>query len=113
LRKTTLSLFIIGFCNTQSSIAGTMGPVNTGCTGNRLFAGADGLYLQPRNDDLDYATFLVDNYTKTLNTYLDYDWGFRLYGGIKFANNNDITIAWQRLHTRDNDLLLGDGNIAI
>ncbi|MFO8500821.1 hypothetical protein SC407_00620 [Legionella pneumophila serogroup 1] len=64
LRKTTLSLFIIGFCNTQSSIAGTMGPVNTGCTGNRLFAGADGLYLQPRNDDLDYATFLVDNYTK-------------------------------------------------
>lgn len=113
LRKTTLSLFIIGFCNTHSSIAGTMGPVKTGCSGNRLFAGAEALYLQPRNDDLDYTTYLVDNYTKTLNTHLDYDWGFRLYGGVKFANNNDITIAWQRLHTRDNDMLLGNGDIAI
>ncbi|KTC68859.1 major outer membrane protein [Legionella birminghamensis] len=108
-RRTALSAFVIGLCNSPLVVAGSMGPIKD-CSGYHLFAGIDALYLEPRNDDLDYVTVYSSGYTKTHNVNLDYDWGFRLYGGVKLLNNNDITIAWQRLHTNDLDNIGSDGN---
>ncbi|MGQ3890175.1 Lpg1974 family pore-forming outer membrane protein [Legionella sp. CNM-1927-20] len=112
LKKTALSMFIISVCNTQPSVAGSMGPV-TGCDQTNFFIGMNALYLQPRNDDLDYATVFTRRPTHTYNVDLDYDWGFHLFGGIKFYNNNDITFAWQRLHTSDRETIFPDEDFAV
>ncbi|STX52453.1 major outer membrane protein [Legionella busanensis] len=112
LKRTALSLFIIGLFNNQSTIAGTMGPVSV-CDQTNLFIGINALYLQPRNDDLDYATVFTRRPTYTHNVDLDYDWGFNLFGGIKFYNNNDIKFAWQRLHTIDHDSIFPNEEFAV
>ncbi|WP_419420517.1 Lpg1974 family pore-forming outer membrane protein [Legionella sp. D16C41] len=112
LKKTTLSLFIIGVFNNQLSTAGTMGPVSV-CDQTSLFVGINALYLQPRNDDLDYVTVFTNRPTYTSNVDLNYDWGFNLFGGIKFYNNNDLTVSWQRLHTSDHNVTFPSEEFAV
>jgi hypothetical protein len=71
-----------------------------------VFIGIDGLYLRPLNGDLDYVTTFPTSsagyfYTTAIST--DYHWDWRLYGGVKFSDNDDITLSWTRLRPSDHD----------
>jgi hypothetical protein len=73
-----------------------------------VFLGVEGLYLEPRNGDLDYVTVIPsspgESFT-TSNINTDYDWSWRIYGGIKFTENDDITLSWLQSNESDNEHL--------
>jgi hypothetical protein len=102
-KKFTTALLMMGIASTACAAAG-----NANSAGifrvNGVFFGVDALSLQPRNDDLDYVTVFPDTSTGSVSTKAiptSYDWGFNLFAGIKFGNNNDLTLDWWRLHTND------------
>lgn len=66
------------------------------------FIGAEGLDLRAMNGDLDYVTsnpLIVPTggsvSTKAINT--SYNWDWRVYGGIKFTDSDDITVSWMQM----------------
>lgn len=77
------------------------------------FLGVEGLYLQPRNGDLDYVTtypalsmsgLTASSDQNTITNHsisTDHNWDWRVYGGIKFTDNDDITLSWMRMRTSD------------
>ncbi|VVC75137.1 hypothetical protein AQUSIP_04140 [Aquicella siphonis] len=78
------------------------------------FIGVDALDLRPENGDLDYVTLFPATsngsfYTRAIST--DHDWSWRLYGGIKFTDNDDITLSWLRMRTSDSDSVAPIGAI--
>jgi hypothetical protein len=107
-KKTVISMFVLSMAGTavaghQNSNAsyGTWAPHYTG-----FFIGVEGLDLRPMNGDTDYVT--QNPFTTTGSFYNDsvssnYQWGWRVYGGIKFTDNDDLTISWMNLHADDSD----------
>jgi hypothetical protein len=72
----------------------------------------EGLYLQPTNSDLDYATvasttasgFVVTNNTNVQTVDPDYNFGFRVGLGYTFEDSgNDVQLAWTHFSHTDND----------
>ncbi|SRR5579885_3577526 len=101
-KKTAIGIIVIGMAGTANAAATSnmMGQFNV----NGAFLGIDALSLQPRNDDLDFVTVFPNSSTGAVSTKAiptDYDWGFNLFGGIKFGNHDDLTLDWMRLHTND------------
>lgn len=71
-----------------------------------VFIGVEGLDLRPMNGDLDYVTLFPTSPGNAFNTqsiHTSYDWGWRAYGGIRFTDNDDITVSWMQLHTSNSD----------
>lgn len=104
LKKTTLSILVLSNIGTiQMAWAGEAYDKHKADKG--YFIGIDALYLQPRNGDLDFAYALRTSPTSyaasTININPDYSWGFNLFGGMSFSNDNEIRLSWQRLHTKD------------
>ena len=72
------------------------------------FIGVEGLDLRPMNGDLDYVTVNPAN-TSVPGTYSNnaintsYDWSWRVFGGLKFTENDDLTVSWMQMRTSDND----------
>ncbi len=104
-KRTAISVIVLGMAG--SSYAAISASNNNTWSSPRMkgwFIGIDALDLQPRNDDLDFVTVFPNTSTGAVNTKAispDYDWGFRLFGGIKFGDNDDITAGWTRFHTND------------
>jgi hypothetical protein len=103
-KKTAISMIVFGMAG--STFAAMPSTVNTSGSSamKGWFIGGDALWLQPRNDDLDFVTVFPNTSTGAVSTKAispDYDWGFRLFGGIKFGDNNDVTAGWTRFHTDD------------
>jgi hypothetical protein len=103
-KKTAVSMIVLGMAG--SSYAAMSSTANTSWSPHMKgwFIGIDALDLQPRNDDLDFVTVFPNTSTGAVNTKAispDYDWGFRLFGGIKFGDNDDLTLGWTRFHTND------------
>lgn len=107
LRKTTLAILVLSNMGNIPVIwAGEAYDKQKSYKADKgYFIGIDALYLQPRNGDLDfaYASSQTGNLLaqSTINLNPDYSWGFNLFGGVAFADNNEIRLAWQRLHTKD------------
>lgn len=107
-RKSIISMFVMGLAgpslaaHSQYQNSNMMwSPHYTG-----FFIGVDGLYLKPENGDLDYVTLFPTSangsfYTQNVST--DYKWSWRVYGGIKFTDNDDITLSWLRMRATDTD----------
>ncbi|MBX3709873.1 MAG: hypothetical protein KIT56_04760 [Gammaproteobacteria bacterium] len=104
-KRSAISLIVLGMAGSTYAAAlsnnTTWSPRLTG-----VFIGVDALDLRPMNGDLDYVTVSSTSpsgsfYTRTIST--DYDWSWRLYGGIKFTDNDDITLSWMRIRTSDKD----------
>ncbi|MBX3709874.1 MAG: hypothetical protein KF702_09045 [Gammaproteobacteria bacterium] len=104
-KRSAISLIVLGMAGSTYAAAPsnntTWSPRFTG-----VFIGIDALDLRPMNGDLDYVTVSPTSpsgsfYTRAIST--DYDWSWRLYGGIKFTDNDDITLSWMRMHTSDKD----------
>ncbi len=94
-KKSAIAIAILGL--TSSAYAGTV----TGA-----FIGIDGLDLQPRTGDLDFLTVAPGSTVASFNTYAinpSYSWDFRLWAGLNFCGNNDLTVSWIRFHTSDHN----------
>lgn len=94
-KKSAIALAIFGFAGAAS--AGFV---------SGAFFGGEGLDLQARNGDLDFVTVLGTGTSPigTVGLHPTYAWGWRLFGGLLFCNNNDATFSWLRYrHTNDND----------
>ena len=101
-KKSVISIFVMGMAGTSFADNACL-PRLTG-----WFVGGEGLYLRPENGDLDYVTVFPvatasSGIFQTQNISLDYQWGWRLYGGIKFTRNDDLTLSWLQIQTSDND----------
>lgn len=70
---------------------------------NGFFIGVEGLDLRPMNGDLDYYSVNQTNALSTRANSTDYDWGWRLFGGVKFGDNDDVTVSWFRLRSSSSD----------
>ncbi|MBX3709875.1 MAG: hypothetical protein KF702_09050 [Gammaproteobacteria bacterium] len=104
-KRSAISLIVLGMVGSTYAAA----PGNNTTWSPRLtgvFIGIDALDLRPMNGDLDYITVSPTSpsgsfYTRAIST--DYDWSWRLYGGIKFTDNDDITLSWMRMRASDKD----------
>jgi hypothetical protein len=77
----------------------------------------EGLYLQPTNSDLDYATvanttasgLVVTNNTNVQTVDPDYNFGFRVGLGYTFEDSgNDVQLAWTHFNHTDSDSVTPD-----
>src|SRR5262245_55221259 len=107
-KRSAISLIVLGV--TGSAYAATphhtYQPSTWSPQYSGFFLGVEGLYLEPRNGDLDYVTIFpttTGGGFSTQNIDTDYDWGWRIYGGIKFTENDDITLSWMQLRAGDSD----------
>lgn len=100
LRKATLGILLVSVSGVQTASAFNWAT-------NRFFGGIDGLYLQPRNDDLDYLSIISTRQATAVTTSPGYGLGFRLFGGMELENYNDVTLSWERLHTDDESSFSG------
>jgi hypothetical protein len=109
-KKTVISVFVLGMTgsafaahhnNASQSSYGTWTPHYTG-----FFVGAEGLDLRPLNGDVDYVT--ADPLTASGSFYnsavsTSYQWGWRVYAGIRFTDNDDLTVSWMTYNPSNND----------
>ncbi len=94
-KKSAISLAILGFAS--SAFAGTI----TGA-----FFGVEGLDLQARNGDLDFITVAPSTSVGTINTYAihpSYSWDWRIFGGLDFCGNEDMTVSWLHYQTNNHN----------
>ncbi|VVC75138.1 hypothetical protein AQUSIP_04150 [Aquicella siphonis] len=78
------------------------------------FIGVEGLDLRPQNGDLDYVTVFPSTSNGSFYTHAispSYDWNWRVYGGIKFTENDDLTLSWMQMRTSDTDSISTSGLI--
>ena len=108
-KKSVISMFVMGLAGTSfahSNVSQSNAMWSPHMTG--WFIGLEGLDLRPENGDLDYVTLFpasgIDNGSfSTQSITPDYQWSWRLYGGFKFTDNDDITLSWLRMRASDND----------
>lgn len=106
--KSIIKLSLLGL---SLAVSGITLAQNTGSYTSGFFIGGDGLYLQPRNGDMDYVTLYPANVNQAFNTQAidtDYHWGFDVFGGLRIGDHDDVTVGWKHLYTSDND---GVGNL--
>lgn len=101
-KRSAISLIVLGMAGSTFAANSNMTMWSPHMTG--WFIGLEGLDLRPMNGDLDYATIFPTNLNTPFSVNAlstSYDWNWRIYGGIKFTDNDDITLSWMRM--RDND----------
>lgn len=103
-KKTAISMLIMGMAGSTFAAHSnnTMTMWSPHLTG--WFIGIEGLDLRPMNGDLDYISFAPLNVNTPVNIdgmSTSYSWSWRIFGGIKFTDNDDITLSWMRM--RDNE----------
>lgn len=112
-KKTVISMLVLGMTGTAfaahhnvNQSYGTWSPHYTG-----FFIGAEGLDLRLLNGDMDFVT--ADPFTSSGSFYNaavsdSYQWGWRVYAGIKFTDNDDITISWMNLNADNSNSIAGN-----
>lgn len=102
-RRSAIGLVVLGIASV--SFAGTI----LGTALNGVFVGGEGLDLQARNGDLDYVTIFPATDTasfQTNNISPQYSWGWKVWGGLKFCGNEDVTVGWQRFYNNRTDVTI-------
>lgn len=104
-RRSAISIIVIGMAGTAYATATPkamdFSPQFTGA-----FIGVEGLNLRPQNGDLDYVTAGPTTSPGAFSTSAispSYQWDWRVYGGIKFTDNDDITLSWMRMRNSETD----------
>lgn len=113
-KRSAISVIVIGMAS--SAFAASPQPANDSFSPafTGVFIGVEGLYLRPQNGDLDYVTVspaAVGQAIQTHNISPDYSWDWRVYGGIKFTDNDDITASWMSMRNSETDHFLADGSV--
>jgi len=110
-KKSAISLFVMGMASTSFAMSHNNGNQSNAMWSPHYtgwFIGVDGLDLRPENGDLDYitlfpATGVTNGSYSTTSISPEYQWSWRLYGGIKFTDNDDITVSWLRMRADESD----------
>jgi hypothetical protein len=113
-KRSAISVVVLGmagsvYAATPSNNSSSWCPHVTGA-----FIGVEGLDLRPQNGDLDYVTVYPAS-TATSGSFnnnavsTSYHWGWRIYGGLKVTENDDLTLSWMQLNTSQNDGIGLDG----
>jgi hypothetical protein len=107
-KKSVISMFVMGMAGTSFAMHNSVNQSGAAWSPHMTgwFIGVDGLDLRPENGDLDYATLFPAVSSGSFSTQSispDYQWSWRLYGGIKFTDNDDITLSWLRMRANDNE----------
>ena len=108
-KRSAITIAILGIAG--ASYAKSSGYYLTGLTG--AFIGVEGLDLRPMNGDLDYVTLVPNSPDTTFNTQAinpSYNWNWRIYGGIKFTDSDDITLSWMQMRTSESDSVSPTGS---
>lgn len=101
----------IGLLGLSLIVSGATLAQNTGSYTSGFFIGGDGLFLQPRNGDMDYVTLFPLAPSQTIHSNsinTDHQWGFDLFGGLRIGDHDDVKLGWKHLYTSDKD---GVGNL--
>ncbi|MBX3709876.1 MAG: hypothetical protein KIT56_04765 [Gammaproteobacteria bacterium] len=105
-KRSAISMIVIGMAG---SVCAAPMPNNNATWSSQfsgVFIGVEGLDLRPQNGDLDYVTLFPTSPNGSFNTRnidTSYDWNWRVFGGIKFTENDDITLSWMQMRTSDSD----------
>lgn len=103
-KRSAISLIVLGMAGSSYAAHTNNTMWSPRLTG--WFIGVEGLDLRPLNGDLDYVTFFPTNVATPFAVNAispDYQWSWRFFGGIKFTDNDDITLSWMRMRASDND----------
>lgn len=113
-KRSAISVIVIGMAS--SALAATpvksndsFSPQFTG-----VFLGVEGLNLRPQNGDLDYITVYPSDATSAFQNHnIDpsYSWDWRVYGGIKFTDNDDITLSWMSMRNSESENFFANGAV--
>jgi len=102
-KKTAISIVVLGM--TSIAFAGAthrhtkVSPIQT----NGYFIGVEGLDLRAMNGDLDFYATVSNSSYHVHNISMDHDWGWRLFGGLTFGDNDDLTLSWFRLRSSSSE----------
>lgn len=66
---------------------------------------AEGLYLEPSNDDIEYAEVITTDPRTRHAMKLNHRFGFRIEAGYQFDAGNDLTANWTHFDRKFNDFL--------
>lgn len=113
-KKSAISIVVIGMagsvCAAKPSNASSNSSWCPQVSG--VFLGVEGLDLRPQNGDLDYVTVIPTVFNGSFQTdavSTSYHWGWRVYGGIKVTQDDDLTLSWMQLNTSQSDSVGLDG----
>jgi len=95
LKRSAIGLAVLGItCSANASMFNSHG----------YFIGVEGLSLRPMNGDLDWFYVNTSSGGERIGAIsTDHDWGWRLFGGLKFGDNEDLTLSWTRLRSSSSD----------
>lgn len=102
-------MFVMGMAGTSFAMSNSNANQSNAMWSPHLtgwFIGVDGLWLKPQNGDLDYVTLfpsVTNGSFSTQSISPDYQWSWRLYAGLKFTDNDDLTLSWLRMRADDSE----------
>lgn len=103
-KKSALGLAILSLAGVTSATAF-----------NGFFGGLEASYLQGRNDDLNYVNVLplIDTASNSATSIPlnNHEYGWRLFGGMKFAGKQDVTFSYLRFHTNNSGFIENPPNL--
>jgi len=109
-KRSAISVVVLGMAGSVYAAAPSTYNANTWAPQfSGAFIGVEGLDLRPMNGDLDYVTVNPVNLSAPNGTFSNdaihtsYDWSWRVFGGLKFTENDDLTVSWMQMRTSDND----------
>lgn len=116
-KRSAISIVVIGMAGSVCAAKPTVVTSNTWSpqvTG--VFLGVEGLDLRPQNGDLDYVTVfppsgIANGSFNTDSISTSYHWGWRVYGGIKVTENDDLTLSYMSLNTSQSDSVAPTGTV--
>jgi len=114
-KRSAISIIVLGI--TSSAYAAVSGNNNLWPPHlSGAFIGVEGLNLRPMNGDIDYVTTFPTNFPSSSNGGFytrsvspSYDWAWRVFAGVKFTENDDLTLSWMSLSTSDHDAISPQG----
>src|SRR4029079_9428740 len=104
LKRSAISLIVIGMAG--SAHAAMSNTASWSPQFNGAFIGVEGLDLRPQNGDLSYVSVSPTSSPGAFNSTsisTDYNWAWRIFGGVKVTENDDLTLSWMRMRESNHD----------
>lgn len=111
-KRSAIALIVLGIAGSAAAAVPNSNTLSTQITG--VFIGVEGLNFRPMNGDLNYVTAFPDSMNGSIRNHsisTSYDWSWRIFGGIKLTDNDDLTLSWYGMDTSDKDSVSPAGTV--
>lgn len=112
-KRSAIALIVLGMAGAaDAAVPGNFNSSSVQMTG--VFIGIEGLNLRPLNGDLDYVTVFPASVNGSFSNHAvstSYDWSWRIFGGMKLTENDDLTFSWLSMDTSDNSSISPGGTV--